>query len=100
MTKHYRNEKEFEKEVRSWLDSRPHILVLPKIVSCNEHGIPDILFSVNGQFYAWELKIKKKISKPQFQWMVKATSKGCQCLILTPENFETQCRLINSFLRT
>ena len=85
----YKHEKDLEADIRRALEFVPDVIILPKLVSTQEKGIPDIMFTYNGRSIAWECKMKgKALTTEQRMWKMKATYNGWRYKIIFPKTFE------------
>jgi len=84
----FKNEKQFEREVRRLLRTREDLVLLPKIESSQEPGWPDVIFALWGSFYAIELKMPgKKLRKTQERKIEELRKKGFSVFVLYPADY-------------
>lgn len=59
-------------------------------------GYPDLVFSVGGKFWAWELKkdAKSPATKLQLHMLEKINKSGAYAAVVHPDNFEVELTLL------
>ena len=96
-TKTYSKEAEFEKDIRKVLRGMEETLVIPKVVSINELGIADVLFTYKGTPSAWELKLNPfniqrakcdSTLNHQINWLFSAHIAGWTTGFVSPSEVE------------
>ncbi|EOT0257093.1 VRR-NUC domain-containing protein [Staphylococcus aureus] len=91
MTKHYKNEAAFQKDVMQFLKSQPNAFAV-KYWAGNQftvNGIPDILACINGQFHGIELKTNTGIVRGiQKERMNQIREAGGYAYVLRPKDFQ------------
>ena len=93
----FKNEEEFEAWFRKELLKDPNCYILPKIAHPNV-VLPDVLFTINGQLFAMELKTKLRGIKReamQFRACEELLSKNIIASMIIPEDAEELIRIIN-----
>lgn len=88
-----------EKVVKRLHEEFGHSIYLFKTQQVSLRGIPDLVGSLKGSFFAWELKSGSNSASPlQEHELGRIRASGGLGAVVHPDNFEDQLRLLKSWV--